>query len=556
MSRQLKDMTPEERREYNRIAKRKQRAKDKAARILQNDPDRLNRQKSATLNLDQLQEPPWPAEPARAVADWCAARLKVPAGRLRGKPFLIPGWQLQFLEAALAGETTEAWLSCARKNGKSGLIAAVLLAFLAPDGPLRRNSWRAIAVSLTGQLSQELRRQVQEIAEASEVEGLEFMRSPTPGRIIGVSGTVDFLAADKASGHAAGADLAIIDEAGLLSERKRHLWDAVVSSVSGRDGTVIGISIQGDGPMFAEAMERAGQAGVHVVRYAAPTDCDLDSVEAWEAANPGLESGIKSYDYMSHRARTAIDQPSSAPGFRALDLNQPVSPEKEMLVDLAEWLRCETDTPPARGGRCYLGVDLGGSLSLTAAVACWDSGRMEVWVAVPRIPGLAERGRADGVGALYVQAAEDGFLQVLGDRVTDAGAFLERVLADLGGHPTVIGCDRYRKAELLDVLSPLGLTSAVRWRGTGASATADGSHDVRSFQRAVKDGEIGTLKNPMVRVSLGSTAIRRDGSGNPAIDKSKWDSRIDIAAAAVIAYGLRAIAQHDADQRSLFAIAG
>ena len=45
-------------------------------------------------------------------------------------------------------------LSVARKNGKSGVIAAVLLAHLA--GPLNRPEWRGIVTSMTGELAKEL----------------------------------------------------------------------------------------------------------------------------------------------------------------------------------------------------------------------------------------------------------------------------------------------------------------------------------------------------------------------------------------------------------------
>jgi len=449
-------------------------------------------------------------------------------------------------------------LSCARKNGKSGLIAALLLAHLAPEGPLRSANWRALVVSETGRLAAELRRQVQEIAQASGIDHVEVRAYPTPGQIIGLSGTCDILAADKATGHAAGVDLAIIDEAGLLAERQRSLWDAVTSAVSGRDGRVIGISIQSTGPMFAEALAREGQPGVHVVRYEAPMDAPLDDPETWHMANPGLETGIKSLEYMAHRARQAITQPSTAAGFRALDLNQPVHPEAEMLADMSHWEAVETADLPPREGRVFLGVDLGGSMSLTAAVALWDSGRLESWVAVPALPTLAERGQRDGVGSAYQLAAQAGWLQVLGHHVTDARAFLGMVLADISAPPTVIGCDRYRQAELREVLAGMDLAPVpVKYRGVGASATADGSYDVRAFQRAVAERSIRCRPNPMMRMALGATSIRRDSSGNPALDKSRYDSRIDMASAAVIACGLRALAREEtAERRPSFVIAG
>ena len=102
------------------------------------------------------------------------------------------------------------------------------------------------------------------------------------------------LASAQGTGHALGADLAIVDEAGLLQESQRDLWAAVMSSVSGRDGRLLAISIQGDGPMFWELGERADDDSVVWEKYAAPDDAALDDEEAWALANPGLADGIKS----------------------------------------------------------------------------------------------------------------------------------------------------------------------------------------------------------------------------------------------------------------------
>ena len=226
---------------------------------------------------------------AKEFAAWCASELIVPSGLLQGRPFKIPRWQEKIVAGVLSRRTREAYVCTARKNGKSGLVAAVLLGYLAPGGPLRRDTknWRGLVVSLTAQLAGELRRQLREIVDASGIEGVKVYRSPMPGRIKGAAGSsVTLLAADRGSGHGAGIDLAVIDEAGLLPERRRELWEAVASSTSARNGRLLGISILGDGPMFREALARAGEPGVKVWRYEAPESCGLDNDPRLEAGQP------------------------------------------------------------------------------------------------------------------------------------------------------------------------------------------------------------------------------------------------------------------------------
>ena len=286
---------------------------------------------------------------------------------------------------------------------------------------------------------------------------------------------MDILNADKSSGHAAGADVCVIDEAGLLEERHRPLWDAVNSARSGRDGRLIALGVRSTGPMFAELLARgaAGDPNVFAVDYSAPEDCDLNNESAWRKANPGLGS-IKSLGYMRERAAEALAVPAAVAGFRLLDLNQKIAPRAEMLVRLdlaraAEVPHVE-DLPP-RVGRAYLGFDMGGSVSLTAACCMWSSGRVELFVAMPEIPTPLDRGRADGVGDLYVRATDAGEVHLLGDQVTDVQAFARLVLNTVGDD-VVIGADRYRKHELVVGASGIGQTRTdVRGVVSGAGLT-------------------------------------------------------------------------------------
>ena len=247
-------------------------------------------------------------DPASVIASWCAATLTVPTGLLAGEPYRLEAWQVDWLRDALADGVREAALTTPRKSGKSGLLAALLLAYLC--GPLNRAGWRCAVVSLTGNLAKELRRQVAEIAEVSGLaDVVKDYASPTPGRIVGLNGAeVTILAADKAGAHSIGVDLTITDESGLLQENKRDLWDAVYSSVSTRDGRNLHVSIRGDGPMFAELRERRDDPAVVWHEYAAPEDCALDDESAWYAANPAL-GRIKSLAYMRDASARAIASP-------------------------------------------------------------------------------------------------------------------------------------------------------------------------------------------------------------------------------------------------------
>ena len=466
---------------------------------------------------------------------WAEAELKVPSGPLQGEPFLIDDWQQSFLREAHGSR--ESGLSVARKNGKSGLIAAYALGHLV--GPLNRPDWRGVVVSLTGELAKELRLAIALTAEASGF-AISDRATPAPGRVEGDRGAaVKFLASDRATGHAIGSDLAIIDEAGLLEESHRELWNAILSSTSGRNGKLLCISIQGTGPMFRELRDREGR-GVCWHEYAAPLSAPIDQPATWHAANPGLRRGIKSTAYMRDMAARALQSPADQPSFRAYDLNQPQDPSREALCSLTDWMACVAKEPAPRRGPCVLGFDLGGSSSMTALVAFWPaSGRAEAWGAFPSTPNLIDRGARDGVGGLYQRMADRGELRVYPGRVTPVGEFLKDCAAALEGQEVAgAGCDRYRIAEAQQAMQEAGIVWPMIYRGQGASAGADGSHDVRAFQRAVLRAFWSMAESLLFESAVRESSIRRDGAGNPALERSRSRGRIDVLQAGVIAAGL------------------
>ena len=89
--------------------------------------------------------------------------------------------------------------------------------------------------------------------------------------------------------------------------------------------------------------------------------------------------------------------------------------------------------------------------------------------------------------------------------------------------------DGYKAGELMDV-SPWPLDALVR-SGIGPS----GSAAVRAFQRAVLTRTIATVKNYSLTNAIAESTLRRDGNGNPAIDKARSGGRIDILSAAILA---------------------
>ena len=464
------------------------------------------------------------ADPVGALATWAAATLVVPPGHpLSGRPMVLPPFAVAWLLAAWTSH--ESALSTARKNAKSAIAAILALGYLC--GPLRRPGWRGAIASLDKGKAAELRRQCKEIAEASGLD-VKVRRSPYPGVIESATGTLDTLSADKNAGHASGYDLVIVDETGLFPLRARELLAGLRSSVSARNGQIRHISIRGDSILFREILENPSVVA-HV--HAAPDGCDIGDEAAWLAANPGLKI-IKSLVYMRAEVERVAGVASDEPSFRAYDLNQALSPTREMVCSPSDLEACFVDEA-TYDGPVFVGFDVGEASSGTAAVAYWpETGGLQSWLAFGDVPSLIERSRRDG--ADYAAMERRGELWTYPGRVVPVGEFVEDVETDLSGANVFVAvADGYKAAELQDCCPwPLELVRS----GSGP----DGSAAVRAFQRAVLTRAVRTAPNLSLASAIRESTIRRDGNGNPAIDQARSAGRIDVLSAAVLAVGAAA----------------
>ena len=103
-----------------------------------------------------------------------------------------------------------------------------------------------------------------------------------------------------------------------------------------------------------------------------------------------------------------------------------------------------------------------------------------------------------------------------------------------------------------------GLDLPMVWRGQGAHAVADGSHDVRAFQKAILKRKLSVVQGrALLSMAISESSIRYDASGNPALEKARDKGRIDPLQAAVIACGLGELVEAQGKPTPLrFAVVG
>lgn len=479
------------------------------------------------------------------VVDWMR-RLRVTQGPATGRPFEVLAWQEEFLCAALAPGVRQAGLSVARGNGKTTMVAALAAACIV--GPLRQPRAEVPVVAASYNQArlafEHVRAFVREMlvpaadwrmTDSLHYSLIEHKRSGARLRVISSS---------PKKAHGLAPSLIIADEPAQWERGDgERMYSALVTSmgkIAGARLIALGTRPARGDHWFSRLLDTPAP-GMVARTYSAAPDAELDSEEAWRQANPSLAAMPELHAALRTEAEQAAKNPALVPAFRALRLNQGVddSGAKQPLVDVDVWRQLQHGgAQPV--GRMVLGVDLGGSQALSAAVAYWPlSGRLECLARIGAEPSLSARGARDGVGPLYEQAAAAGDLACDPGRVPDVGRLLEAAVARFGV-PAVIVCDRWRLAELRDAVDGRvhPPTEGIVVRGQGFK---DGAEDVRRFQDAVARGLVAPSRRfPLLEAGIADATVVYDAAGNGKLAKSgeggrRHCARDDVAAAAILA---------------------
>lgn len=473
--------------------------------------------------------------------------LKIPEGPHAGKPLRLAGFQKQFVVGALAPSNMVAALSIGRGNAKTALAAGLALGAVIGEWdkqPRRevifaaRNRDQAkiafnFVCGYVGGLPKAKRDQFQ-IRRGSRLE-VEFAGAG--------GGLARCVAADGRSILGGAPVLAILDErAAWEKDKGDELENGILSGLGKRGGRalIISTSAPDDANSFSRWLD-APPPGTYTQEHRPAPGLPADDLESLLVANPGALEGIgSSPEWLLAQARRAIARGGSAlSSFRNLNRNERVAADnRSVLVTVDEWLSAEVapDALPPREGECILGVDLGGSRSMSAAALFWPrTGRLEAIASFAGNPSLADRGAADGVGSRYVEMKERGELSVLGENVVPAGPWLASIikLADDATISCIVG-DRFRHAEFLEAMQSAGLRVPFIARGMGFR---DGSEDIERFRSALFERKIKVSPSLLLRSAFADAITLIDPAGNHKVTKSRSCGRIDAACAAILAVG-------------------
>ena len=475
----------------------------------------------------------------RFVETYCVT----PDGAHAGKPMVLAEFQKQFIRDVYdnpAG-TRRAYLSVGRKNGKSGAIAALLLAHLV--GPEAKLNAQIVSGALSRDQAALVFNLAAKMVQLSPKLSKLVRIIPSGKRLIGLPLNTEYkaLAADGKTAHGLSPVLAILDEVGQVRGPQSDFIDAITTAQGAHaDPLLIVISTQAatDADLLSiwlDDAERSNDPRIVSHVYAAPEGADLLDVEAWKAANPALGL-FRSEDDLREQMTQAKRMPSMENSARNLLLNQRVSTDAP-FVSPDVWRSCAGPVLPFEGP-VFGGLDLSARTDLTAFVLI---GRISgIWHVQTHVwtpeKGLLDRERKDR--APYTVWEREGFLKTTPGATVDYGfvaADIARITAGL--EVAGIAYDRWRIDLMRHEFQKIGLDLPLTEWGQGFK---DMSPALDTLEAELLNGRIAHGGHPVLSMAAANATTTRDPAGSRKLDKSRATGRIDPLQAMAMAFGLAA----------------
>ncbi len=493
--------------------------------------------------------------------------LRVPSGKGQGKPFQLEQFQKDFIRDIYSPMRADsdlrvvqkAILSIARKNGKTALIAALVLVHLV--GPEAIANGEIYSAANDRDQAGIVFKFCEQIVRASpQLMKLITIKPSKKELWCKANGTFfKALSRDSRTKHGLNPSLWIYDE--LAQSTDSELYYTMDTSTGAREEPLgIVISTQNRDPQHILSLLiddglNAADPTIVCHLHAVPDDVeDIFDEAVWSLANPAIGKFL-TLENMRAASETARRNPGAEVQFRNLRLNQRVDISTP-LISRTQWeVRKRKGFEFEPGEAIYLGLDLAttGDIAAIVAVSAENGDRVKGWhwIHAKDEVELLEKSKKDR--AFYHVWRDNGQLFVSSGGVIDydeIASYLEFLSEtyDIKG----VAYDRWRinefkKAAIRENV-PIWIDSTgnspwepgIRFVPWG-QGWRDMSPAIEAVEKSVLRDEGGLVHdgNPVLTYCISNASPVMDPAGNRKLDKSKTSLRIDGAQAMCMAFGLK-----------------
>lgn len=492
------------------------------------------------------------------VIQFCEKYLLQPEGDGVGKPLRLMPFQKRFILDVYDNpyRTHTAYLSIGRKNGKSALIASLLLAHIC--GPEAVLNSQIVSGAQSKDQAAVIFELARKMVEMSEILSKVVRIQPSGKRLIGLAKNVLYraLSSEGKTAHGLSPILAILDEVGQVVGPTDKFIAAITSAQGAYSNPLlVAISTQAptDADLFStwlDAQKNAPDPRVVSHVYSAPEDCALDDRRGWAAANPAL-GVFRSEADVEKQVKAALAMPANEPEVRNLILNQRVEAVSP-FVSRSVWESNGKAPGDSVGRTVWCGLDLSAVNDLTAFVAVDDAGGVHSTFWLPK-EGLAEKSRKDRVP--YDLWERQGLLLATPGRAIEYEHVAEFLRGFFDRHDVqAVGFDRYNMKFLKPWLERAGFSEAelAKFAEFG-QGTASMTPALRDLEVKLLNGQLMHGNHPVMNMCSHNAKVVGD-SGARKFDKQRTRGRIDGMVALAMAVGVMPSSVEPAKEYQVFVV--
>ena len=488
-------------------------------------------------------------------------------GTYARKRFVLRPWQRDDIIRPLFGETVwseeiqafkrryeVAWIEIARKNGKSELLAGIMLYLLVADG---EESAEVFGVARNREQASLVYDVAAQMVRYSPVLAKRLKITAHKKRIFDekTHSFYQVIAADAQS--ALGSNPSGVGADEILAWQNGGMWDSLrtgMGSGARKQPLMVAATTAGNDPegfagLMHKEMQRVAEdpnRSPHVFVYLRnlPTEADPWDEKNWSVANPALGDFL-SLESMRKQALEARNNPIAEMAFRQFRLNQWQNSTVRWM-QMNRWDLCvgtvhqngAATLTAFEGRECWFGLDLAARQDLTAMCYLFPSadGVDLVWrfwapeAAVARLDQLNSN--------RFTQFAKDGWLTITEGDVLD----FERVYADIETDArrfTILGgdADKWSSDPVIQEIESRTYVNQIFSYSNDFTHMSDGMH--RIFEM-VTERQLRHHGNPLARFCFDACEARV-AAYNPDLirpdkpNRSTAAKRIDAVPAAIMA---------------------
>jgi len=471
--------------------------------------------------------------------------------KFAGKPMKLMPWQVHDIIEPIYGWVDDqglrryrrAAIFVSKKNGKSSLMAALVLYHLLADGePGAAVFGAAVDRIQAGVIYRSVAASVRanpELARALEVidSRSTIVHRPTASRYT-------CLAADSWRAEGIDASAVVVDE--LHAHRKPDLVQALTYAGAARaQPLVVAISTAGESrngigyqwyqdARLVEASPEANPTFFGKIYEAKEDDArGVESPEVWRDANPSLGVTISEKDFANDYA-DSLTSGTKRTSFLRYRLGIWAQADARWFHG-DDWAKCGREPmEPLAGRPCWVGVDLASNLDMTSAAFVFreqDGSYSVEWKYWVPSETVGDRVRE---GIPYDTWIREGWVTVTDGHRLDHEAVARDIIAYGESHEIRgVGVDPWQAGALETLLQREGIEVK-----SVAQRTAYLNAPCKLLEALVVEGRLRHGGNPVAAFNANNVCVYTDPTGMIKPDKAKSSEKIDGIAALVNALAL------------------